>query len=146
MSPAPRRVLRSLLNRFRDQPLEDTSEASSMLQDNDLEFVNPVDAFYLDKAHNNLKVLYRFAIQSRSLAIRDVFAKAASKRNIGLNDLLVEIKYILACELSDSHRKTLANTFRSSLLLALADLLTNTARSDLDTNNAIEIYNFVQEV
>jgi len=110
-----------------------------------LEVVNPVDAYYRNRAQNHLRVLYRFAVQSRSLAIRDVFAKASSVDNLDLEDLLQVIEHLPAA-LPDEVKQSLRTRFECPVLLALADLLTNTAKDDLDTYAACTVYDFVYSV
>src|SRR5699024_5707156 len=46
-------------------------------------------------------------------------------------------------DLSTTEKRSLSLSFDSSILLALADLLANTARGDFDTIAAVEIYKFV---
>jgi glycosyltransferase involved in cell wall biosynthesis len=111
----------------------------------EIELLNPVEAYYRHRAQNHLRVLYRFAVQSRSLTIRDVFAKASSAESLDLGDLLQVIEH-LSSDLSDAKQQSLRTTFDGPVLLALADLLANTARDDIDTYSAVKVYDFVYSI
>lgn len=108
----------------------------------EISMINPVDAYYIHKARNDLPTFYRFAIQTRSLVIRDVFAKASSTDNLGLSDLLNVVQN-LHTNLSYEIKRSLETRFDVLVLLALADLLANTARNDLDMYGAVQLYDFV---
>src|SRR5690625_937415 len=146
MSSARGRRPKSFLKRFLTAPRASSPTVTQEASVEPVNLVNPIDAYYRHKAQNNLRALYRFAIQSRSLAIRDVFAKASSNRNLDLAGLLSAIDHLPLQALSDEERESLAGLFDSSILLALADLLANTARDDLDTYAAVKIYDFVQQI
>jgi len=146
VSPYRPQGLRSWLRGLRKTATAPTVETSSQEpRDEVLEVVNPVDAYYRDRAQNHLRVLYRFAVQSRSLAIRDVFAKISSANSLDLLDLL-EVVHNVPPDLSDADRRSLASLFDSSILLTLADLLANTARDDLDTHEAAQLYDFIESI
>ena len=146
MSSARGRRPKSFLKRFLTAPRASSPTVTQEASVEPVNLVNPIDAYYRHKAQNNLRALYRFAIQSRSLAIRDVFAKASSNRNLDLAGLLSAIDHLPLQALSDEEREALAGLFDSSILLALADLLANTARDDLDTYAAVKIYDFVHQI
>lgn len=143
MGSTRRQRLVRLLNRFRSGHSSVAAESTIEPDIGSVEYTNPVDAYYRHKAKTNLRVLYRFGIQSRSLQIRDVFAKASSDRNLPLSDLLISIAGVSLQDLSTTEKRSLSLSFDSSILLALADLLANTARGDFDTIAAVEIYKFV---
>jgi len=107
---------------------------------------NPLDNFYRYKAETKLSVLYRFALQTRSLAIRDTFARSASVDSLSLESLLTVIEDKTSQDLTDVDKYFLSSVFNSKILLALADLLVNTARNDLDTQMGVSIYDFVGTV
>ncbi|MFD6814920.1 glycosyltransferase family 2 protein [Enteractinococcus coprophilus] len=110
------------------------------------EVTNPVDSYYRHKVKTNLPVFYRFALQTRSLAIRDTFAKAASSDGWDLADLLTVVENLDADHLTEPETSFLKDRFDSSVLLTLADLLANTARDDLDTHAAVQIYAFAYKL
>jgi len=101
---------------------------------------NPVHNYYQQVAETNLSVFSRFALQTRSLAIRDVLAKTATGGQYGLADLLAILE---AQDWID--RMSVVKGFNRNILLSLADLLANSARNDLDTHNALQIFDFVYE-
>lgn len=146
MSSARGRRLKSFLERFQTAPKASSQAMPEEASVEHVEMTHPVEAYYRHKAQNNLRVLYRFAIQSRSLLIRDVLAKASSSRNLQLPDLLAVIDNNPLQDLSNAARERFAAWFDSSILLALADLLANTARDDLDTHAAVKIYDFVRQM
>lgn len=136
-------LLRSLVKRFRKNTSATTNVDSLSGPDTEQSsMTNPVDEYYYDKTRNSLPVFFRFAVQSRSIAIRDVFAKASSSEELDLEGLLNLVQN-LPTALSEDHKRFLTCKFEVSILLALADLLANTARSDLDTYRAVQLYDFV---
>lgn len=135
--------LRSWIEKYRNSTREISEEAPHQgphIQE--IALANPVDAYYRHKAQNHLPVFYRFAVQSRSTAVRDVFAKASSTKNLDLGDLLNVIQN-LPSYLSGDIKRSLATKFDFSVLTTLADLLANTARDDLETRAAVRLYDFV---
>lgn len=106
---------------------------------------NPVVNYYRYRAQTNLQNLYRFALQTRSVAIRDIFAQVASNPSRPLNDLLQILHYLLLQDVTLESHAEVVDSFDSSVLIALADLLANTAQNDLDTHAAVLIYNFVEK-
>jgi len=138
--------LKSFFERFQTAQKASSQVVPEKVHVERVKLINPIDAYYRHKAQNNMRVLYRFAIQSRSLTIRDVFAKASSSKNLQLSDLLAVIDNNPLQDLSSGCRKRFAELFDSSILLALADLLANTARDDLDTHAAVKIYDFVRQM
>lgn len=107
---------------------------------------DPLWNYYRHVVTTNLPVFYRFALQTRSVQIRDIFAKVSSPRNLGLHDLLAFVGHFQSATDPQKQSTDLQNEFDSSVLLALADLLANTARNDLDTYSATMLYNFVQNL
>lgn len=104
---------------------------------------NPVERYYEHRIKTAPRVFSRFALQSRSLAIRDIFARAATKGRHDLNDLLVTLEARADGETSESDRTSFEAQYDAEILLTLADLLSNTARSDIDTHAAVQIYDLV---
>lgn len=121
--------------RSSEEPIQDRDSLEVSLD-------NPVDAYYRYLMRNNLTTFYRFAVQTRSIAIREVFARACSTGNFGVGELLNVIRS-LQSDVSNETSQFLKTRFDGSVLLALADLLANTARNDLDTNAAVQLYEFV---
>lgn len=99
---------------------------------------SPVETYYKHRATNELADFRRFALQSRSLVIRDVFARAATSSAQGLNDLLAIIEHC-HCDTEVDFE----SEFDAEVLLTLADLLANGAKGDLDTHGALQIFDFV---
>src|SRR5699024_1506638 len=138
--------MKSWLRKFakpRSLPVDSNSAAPVSTT---LKLVNPVENYYRHRIKTSLPVFYRFALQTRSLEIRDVFAKAASKQGYDLADLLAVLNTQASAGLDDVNKAGIAETFDSEVLLTLANLLANTARDDLDTHNALVIYDFVSEI
>lgn len=110
------------------------------------EIYNPVKAYYQHLTQNHLRAFYRFAVQSRSLAIRDIFAKNATSQNLDLSDLIAVIDYSDLGKLSSDERDSLKHAFYEPVLGSLADLLVNTARDDHDIHAAVKIYDLLQKL
>lgn len=121
----------------RQAPTDQTNNSS-------IDLSNPLVNYYRHRARINLPNFYRFALQTRSIAIRDIFAQVASTQNLSLEDLLELISGHLDRDVTQESISEITSTFDSSVLLALADLLANTARDDLDTHAAVQIYEFVR--
>lgn len=100
-----------------------------------IQILNPVENFYQHKLRTNLPDFSRFALQSQSLAIRDVFALVASTGQQGIVDLLATLESGMSSYIFE--------LYDTEILLALADLLANGARNDLDTHAALQIYDLV---
>lgn len=126
-----------------------TAGSSSAEEPGPVEYVkltNPVENYYRHKAKRSIPFFYRFALQTRSLAIRDCFAKIASTHSLDLQDLMAVIEYETTSGLTNNVKHALAEVFDCDSLLALADLLANTARDNWDTRYAVLIYDFVREI
>lgn len=122
-----------------DSPEEPSEHASALsVQDQ-----NPVANYYQQKLSTNLAVFSRFALQTRSLVIRDVFARAASRGQQSLGDLLSVIESHMCPNDPQADLSDLVRYYDTEILLALADLLANTARNDLDTHAALQVYDMV---
>src|SRR5690625_6870150 len=78
--------------------------------------------------------------------IRELFAKEASKRGYDLTDLLAVLTTQTSADLDDESKASIAEVFDSEVLLTLANLLANTARDELDTHSALQIYDFVYRI
>lgn len=109
-----------------------------------LQWHSPVGNYYQQMVKSNLSVFSRFALQSRSLVIRDVFARAATSGQHALNDLLAVLESRSVTNEKDL--RELIENYDSEILLALADLIANSARSDLDTHASLQIFDFVYEI
>ncbi|WP_022871633.1 glycosyltransferase family 2 protein [Yaniella halotolerans] len=75
-----------------------------------------------------------------------MFAKVASQQSLNLADLLTVIENQAVVDLSNEHLQLLQSEFDGHVLLALADLLANTAQDDLDLESAVQIYGFVTAI
>src|SRR5690625_4272658 len=138
--------LRLLIEKFRKTAPEPAVEASHQgPNDHEVPLSNPIDEYYQQRVQDDRRAFYRFAIQSRSILIRDVFAKASSSENFDLGDLLNVISNLDA-EVTAQSKAALRARFDLLILLSLADLLANTARHDLDTAAAVQLYDFVYSV
>lgn len=104
---------------------------------------NPVANFYENRLGTNLESFVKYALRSKSVIIRDVFAKGASESNDDLADLLVKLDNFDASR-HDLHN--LSETYNPRILLSLADILANTARSEFDNEASLRIYVFVLAV
>lgn len=109
-----------------------------------LQSQNPVDEYYQHRLATNLPIFTRFAVQTRSLLIRDVFARGATFGRQDLGDLLS----LLESHSAEDPRNLAAmkRFFDTDILLALADLLANAARNDLDTHAALQVYDFAYHI
>lgn len=105
--------------------------------------LNPVDKYYQHRLKEHLPVFSRFALQTRSLLIRDVFARAASRGRQDLGDLLAVLETLTGSDTARYDFSDLDTYYDVDILLALADLLANSARTDLDTHAALQIYDLV---
>ena len=104
---------------------------------------SPVFNFYKNKLEKHLQVFYRFALQSRSVSIRDIFAQVGSNGRHSLVDLLSVLENRTTAV--DRRAKDWTG-YNNQVLLGLADLLANTAKNDLDTHSALLLYDFVLDV
>lgn len=143
MNSKRRGRLRFLIQRFR-RGLPDSvhNESFRGSRGQEVDLTTPVDAYYTHRIQSNLSLFYRFALQTRSIAIRDIFAKASSTENLNLSDLLNVVQK-LQFNFSNETKRSLESKFNGAVLLTLADLLANTARDDFDTYAAVQIYAFV---
>lgn len=107
---------------------------------------NPLYNFYQHKMKTNLTSFYRFALQSRSLDIRDTFAKVASYGRESLGDLLAVLEARSQSANGKYQLSDIRDLYDCEMLLALADLLANSARNDSDTHAALQLYDFANEV
>src|SRR5699024_8003040 len=71
-------------------------------------------------------------------------AQVASQQHLLLEDLLLVIRDLLSDEVTPESQAKVVDSFDRSVLLALADLLADTARNDIDTHAAVLIYQFVR--
>lgn len=138
--------LKSWINKKKN--LDEAPESSKVEEPlvTPVQLQNPFENYYRHKAKLSLPFFYRFALQTRSIAIRDVFSKIASNHSLDLWDLLSVIASLSADGMSERERNSLEESFNAEILLVLADLLANTARDELDTHSAVKIYDFVRQV
>src|SRR5699024_1223499 len=136
------RLKRWLNNRERPKELSNTlgRQKPDVSTGRSLSAMNPVHNYYQQVAQTNLSAFNRFALQTRSLAIRDVFAKTATGGEHDLADLIAILESQSGTLKWDLEKKS-----DHKILLALADLLANGARNDLDTHRAIQIFDLVYE-
>lgn len=135
-----KRLWRHMQTSFLKSPGEQptlTETAPTVLSD-------PLVNYYRHRARTNLQNFYRFAVQTRSLSIRNIFAQVASHQHLLLEDLLLVIRDLLSDEVTPESQAKVVDSFDRSVLLALADLLADTARNDIDTHAAVLIYQFVR--
>lgn len=104
---------------------------------------NPVEMFYKEALQKHLAEFTSFAIQSRSLVIRDIFARVASEDLHDFNSLMNEIDAVLNAP-EDRHTRMVARmTYDTDVLLSLTRLVLNSARSDLDLQTGSQLYKFI---
>lgn len=99
-------------------------------------------SFYRRQLEKNLAGFERFARQSQSGEILDVFARGASLGRLDFLDIVDEIH-----TLAQSPETTLRNLdckYEIQILLALASILTTRAQGDLDTHIGVQIYDLVR--
>lgn len=101
--------------------------------------VDPVAKFYERFAKNNLRVFNSFALQSRSLLIRDVYARAATNSRHNATSLLIEVDEYLKLD-ARLFETTKPGSYDRHILLALGSFLLDTARNDLDTQSGLQIF------
>lgn len=101
--------------------------------------VHSIDKFYRRFAKNNLRAFNSFALQSRSLFIRDVFARAATSSRHDATSLLTEIDEYLKLDTQNSNTVE-PGPYDRNILLAFGSFLLDTARNDLDTQSGLQIF------
>src|SRR5699024_2209839 len=92
-----------------------------------------------------LTTFSKFALQSRSIVIRDVFAREATYGRLGYLSLVNEIDASTYDDWGQNLRNAESPKYNPRILLALASLLLNSARNDLDSQTGVRIYRFVLE-
>lgn len=106
------------------------------------QYVTPIGEYYRKYLANNLSAFNSFALQSRSLLARDVYARAASNGRHDCTSLQVELSELLM--LSGAEPTILqSKEYDPSILLSLANYLLDSARSDLDTHAGLQIFRFI---
>lgn len=103
-----------------------------------------VEKFYRKQLQRNLEVFERFARQSRSRFILDVFASGASLGRHCLNGLVAELQENTKLNPDDGRACSFDDYYDVRILLALGDLLVTGANSDLDTQAGIQVFDFVR--
>lgn len=104
---------------------------------------NPVDEFYRDLLNKDLKTFTAFSLQSRSLIVRDVFAKSATLGRVGYRSLVNEVDYLTRTSKQQDATAFETTVYQPEVLLSLASLLMNSARNDFDTHSGAQIYKLV---
>lgn len=107
--------------------------------------INPVEEFYRSLLKKDLTTFSKFALQSRSIVIRDVFAREATYGRLGYLSLVNEIDASTYDDWGQNLRNAESPKYNPRILLALASLLLNSARNDLDSQTGVQIYRFVLE-
>lgn len=100
-----------------------------------------VSSFYRHQLQTNLEEFEKFALQSRSRSILNIFAREATKGRHSLASLSRELSDYLS--LADQIERAHPPTVDSEILLALASLLVNGAQDDLDKQTGLLCYEFV---
>jgi len=147
VKPSMRARWKGLFKADKSVPLSASGSSSSNPAGNGGALVslpNPVTNYYQHKLRTNLDSLLRFALRSRSLVVRDVFAKGVSEANHDLTDLLTIIENKMSKTETDF--ADFRDIFDSSVLLALAGLLADTARNDWDNYAALAVYGFALNI
>jgi len=104
--------------------------------------ISPVERYYEHLLKNSLGTFNSFALQSRSLLARDVYAYVASQGRHNVTSFLAEIDDSLNSNLSeDFPRQTVK--YNRKVLLSLASFILDTSRSDLDTQAGLQILRLV---
>lgn len=105
-------------------------------------FSTPFHEFYGDLLNKNLTAFNSFALQSRSILARSVYARAATNGLHDMTSLQMEIDELLNRAKDDVTTLALVN-YKLPILLALANYLLNTSQGDLDTHAGLQILRFV---
>ena len=144
MVPVSSKRLRRWASRIRKVLTSSSRASAEGTISPSIDLSDPLVNYYRHRARINLPNFYRFALQTRSIAIRDIFAQIAFDQHVSLDGLIEIINEFLDGDLAQENSSETATAFDSSVLLALADLMANTAREDLDTHAAVQIYEFVR--
>lgn len=122
--------------------LEQASSRDGLSIGTGTDYRTAVDKFYLRLIKNNLPAFNSFALQSRSILARDVYAYAASAGRCDFDSLLIEADDILEVKKLDASILERV-TYSTKVLLSLASYVLDTARSDLDTQAGVQIMRLV---
>src|SRR5699024_2776746 len=144
MVPPKSGYLKRLWRHMQTSFLKSPGEQPTLTETAPTVWSDPLVNSYRHRARTNLHNFYRFAVQTRSLSIRNIFAQVASQQHLLLEDLLLVIRDLLSDEVTPESQAKVVDSFDRSVLLALADLLADTARNDIDTHAAVLIYQFVR--
>lgn len=132
------RGIRTRLHRLGGQRKRSSSDVGSRTINSPSEICRPVDDFYSRLIKKNLTAFSAFALQSRSLFIRDIFAREASSGRHNASTLLSEIDELLHLGLEDPAVFARVE-YNPQILLSFANYLLDTARTDLDTEAGLQI-------
>lgn len=143
MAPPETGLLMRWVNRVQNSFAKFSKRSVPNTETCSAELSDPLVNYYRHRAQTNLPSLYRFALQTRSIDIRNIFAQIASEHQLSLDELVHLLNEFLSEDVTPGIETKITASFDSLVLLTLADLLANTARDDLDTYAAVQIYHFV---
>lgn len=107
---------------------------------------NSVEKFYNREIYAHLDRFERFALQSQSRLILDVFARAASMGCFDLYGLITDIGDRLDSGSLSTSSQDIKDYYEPRSLLSLASLLVTSPKSNLDTNAGISFFQFALAV
>lgn len=127
------------------KPVETTASAPTDLDcySSDQACLSPIDSFYRDLLKKDLKSFTAFALQSRSLVIRDVFARNATKWRHDYLSLVDEVDYLTSSGNRQEVDLIRLTPYERDTLISLARILLNSARSDLDFHTGVQLYELI---
>ena len=103
---------------------------------------SPQEKFYKRALERNLNAFDSYALQSRSIVIRDVYAKVASEGCHDLVSLLAEIDYLI--DQVDTEPSIIDEIeYKRDILRSLGSLLLDTARNELDSQAGLQVFKFL---
>lgn len=105
-------------------------------------YTTAVNEFYGELLSKNLTSFNSFALQSRSVLIRDVYAREASQGRHAMLSLQMEVNELLS---HAQHDKSVLETknYNLPVLLSLGHFILNTAQNDLDTHTGLQIFRLI---
>ena len=118
----------------------DRAEAASSPRTNHT--VPTVQSFYENLVATNLSSFNMFALQSRSVLVRDVYARAATEGRHDMLSLQMEIDELIRRGQNEKSVLEVGN-YNVRVLLSLANYILSTSSSDLDTHTGLQILRYV---
>lgn len=100
------------------------------------------DNFYKREIFTNLFRFERFALQSQSRAVLDIFARAASMGRFDLYGLIADVESRLADDALVTSAEDTKVNYDPRVMLSLASLLVTSPKSNMDTNSGISFFEF----